>query len=64
MCENSNLNVITLMVGVGGISLLYFIWDLWRKSSQFYGHKLRGGGLQNGKIAGSKLFAPPPFKTG
>ena len=23
-----------------------------------------GGGLQNGKIAGPKLFAPPPLKTG
>ena len=22
------------------------------------------GGLQNGKIAGPKLFAPPPLKTG
>ena len=29
------------------------------------GHQLReGGGLQNGKIVGPKLFAPPPLKTG
>ena len=24
----------------------------------------RGGGLQNGKIAGPKLFAPPPSRQG
>ena len=31
------------------------------------GHQLRGGGgggLQNGKIAGPKLFAPPPSRQG
>ena len=28
------------------------------------GHLLQGGGLQNGKLAGPKLFAPPPIRTG
>ena len=34
--------------------------DLLREWSLIMGR----GGLQNGKIAGPKLFAPPPLKTG
>ena len=33
----------------------------WRLPYLTYGE---GGGLQKGKIAGLKLFAPPPLKTG